>query len=156
MEKGKNRNRLYWLLTILAVLIPILLIKFYSLQTILQYTERYSTIVAFIAFIWFYQSLYLQRIQLQEQREQFNQEFQKMKNAERRENISLAKEILKEAEEEVQKQLEELNLGISERQLMNLFVKALVLSKNILESENENFVSSEGLNFFKYLLTCQC
>lgn len=151
MEKEKNRNILFWLLTILVILIPIALIKIYPLQTILQYGEIYSTVVAFIAFIWFYQSLYLQRIQLQEQREQFKLEFQKMTEANKRENISLAKDILKEAEEDVRIQLEELNLGIDERHLMNIFVKALVLSRNILESENENFVSAEGLNFFKYL-----
>ena len=91
MEKEKNRNILFWLLTILAILIPIALIKFYPLQTILQYGEIYSTVVAFIAFIWFYQSLYLQRIQLQEQREQFKLEFQKMTEANKRENISFAK-----------------------------------------------------------------
>ncbi len=151
MEKEKNRNSLYWLLTILVIIIPIILIKIYPLQTILQYSEIYSTIVAFIAFIWFYQSLYLQRIQLQEQREQFNQEFQKMKNAEKRENIALAKEILKEAEEEAKTQLRELDLGIDERHLINLLIEALKISKNIFENENEYIVCSESLKFFKYL-----
>lgn len=151
MENENKGKKLYWLLTILVILIPIPCIRYISAQTLLQYSDIYSTVVAFLAFIWFYRSLYLQRIQLNEQREQFNKEFQKIKNAERRENISLAKEILKEAEEEAKIQLKELDLGIDERHLMNLLIEALKISKNIFENENEYIVCSESLKFFKYL-----
>lgn len=151
MENENKGKKLYWLLTILVILIPIPCIRYISAQTLLQYSDIYSTVVAFLAFIWFYRSLYLQRIQLNEQREQFKLEFQQIKVANKRENISLAKDILKEAEEDVKRQLKDLNLGIDENHLMRLFMEALRIAKNILENENEKLVASEGLKFYEYL-----
>ena len=155
MKKQNNGERISWLLTTLVILLPIALLQYIPSNTLLQYTDIYSTIVAFIAFIWFYQSLYLQRIQLQEQREQFDLEFKQISQSVKREKISLAKSILEEMEKEAQECLEKINsetgMNIDMNHLTNLFIEALKLSNNILESTEEQLVIDTGLKFNKYL-----
>jgi len=144
-----DRNRyLPILLTVLPIEIAIGLILYFPASTYSAIGSLIGGIGSIIAVIWFYTSLRLQSLQLNEQRQQFSYEFQHIREEGRRSALLLVKSILDDTEKQIFKFYPELK-SISLLPTLYLDFRDL---KPILESTDpmivkqctENWIKKEG------------
>ena len=86
-------------LTILIIALTVMAMYFVDKDTLSAYGSILAASGGFIAIIWFTASLWYQALQLKEQRIQFQKQFDKSHEEGRRNALSLARDILVNAEE---------------------------------------------------------
>lgn len=133
----------YWILTAIILLLAIVsIILFYTKRLSVEELSAFGSIFAaaggFIAVIWFYNSLQQQTIQLKEQRQQFQLEFNNLRLEGKRNVIALAKSMLKDMHTEVNEQLKD--NGKIENLPALFLTKAFPLIAPITQSKNEETV----------------
>jgi hypothetical protein len=90
--------RLLILISVLVLLLPFLAINFLEPQTYSAAGSIFGATGGILAVIWFTASLNYQARQLKEQRDQFLKSFSNLQENARRDALSFAKDILREAE----------------------------------------------------------
>ena len=139
-----------WILTVIVLSFAIIgIILFYNKNLNIDELSAFGSIFAaagsFIAVIWFYNSLQQQNIQLNEQRKQFQLEFNNLRLESKRSSIAIAKTILDDMEIKVNNSLKD--FGKLE-DLPTLFLsKAFSFMTPIIESKNLETVMTATENW---------
>ncbi|MDD5022109.1 MAG: hypothetical protein PHR82_08305 [Endomicrobiaceae bacterium] len=129
------------ILTVLVFIFASLCLFCIPIQQMSAYSSIFSVAVALIAVIWFYNSLQLQSTQLDEQRKQFQLEFNNIKLESKRNTLLLVKEILIDMDKKVTDELD--GIGKLEN-MLDLFIhKVLPALSNIADTADPNIVMEE-------------
>ncbi len=147
-ENNSNSVSLLWLLTIVFLLLPLPFCLYMPINELSAYGTVFATSAAFIAIVWFYNSLKLQSKQLDEQREQFLLQFQYMKKESKRNDLLMAKEILEKMEKDLNEKLKD--IGTIDN-LPSLFLRAMIHLGPITKSKDPEIIIKEFENYNKIL-----
>lgn len=144
-----------WLLTGIILISAILgIILFYckilNIDELSAFGSIFAAAGSFIAIIWFYNSLQQQNIQLNEQRQQFQLEFNNLRLESKRSVIAIAKTILDDMETKVNNSLKD--IGKLENLHTVFMAKAPSFMTPITESKNPEVVLDAIENFNSILL----
>lgn len=151
------KNLTLWGLTILILLVTGVACFIFCPNNISAYGSVFGAAAGFVAVIWFYSSLQqqnesikLQTKQLDEQRQQFQAEFKILRQESKRSAILTAKEILIDAEEQIEKDLRDI---CSFNDFASQFVILLAQPMQTLFTNNDcdKVIEAYG-NFGKILL----
>ncbi len=93
------KKRLLIGLTIIVVLLGFLLMSWLTPSQYSAIGSLFAAVGGLLAVIWFSASLHYQSVQLQEQRQQFSQEFSHLREQSRRDALNFCRDILRDAEE---------------------------------------------------------
>lgn len=131
--------KISWILTAIILVIAFIgMVLFYNNIVNIDELSAFGSIFAaagsLIAVVWFYNSLQQQGIQLKEQRQQFQLEFNNLRIESKRNLISLAKSILDDMETDINKSLE--GTDTLEDLPVLFMTKALPLLKPIMDSDD--------------------